>query len=126
MKDAADYLVHIKSLIILNPQVEHWQIVREAIEDDMGLFRYRLTLRDESLFEMFERFQIVDGKTQVSKYSFHWQAADGQLQKRWDNAMHHPEISTYPHHLHDGTEDNVRPHKSMTAEEALLIITAEI
>ena len=126
MKDAADYLAHIKSLIILNPKVEHWQITREAIEDDMGLFRYRLTLHDESLFEIFERFQIVDGEAQVAKYSFHWQDADGQLQKRWDNAAHHPEISTHPHHLHDGTEDNVTSHESMTAEEALLIITAEM
>ena len=126
MKDAADYLAHIKSLIILNPQVEHWQIVREAVEDDIGLFRYRLALRDGSLFEIFERFQIVDEKAQVSKYSFHWQGADGQLQKRWDNAAHYPEISTHPHHLHDGTEYNVIPHESMTAEKAFLTVTAEM
>ena len=126
MKNAADYLAHIKSLIILNPQVEHWQIAREAIEDEMGLFRYRLTLRDGSLFEMFARFQVVNGEAQVSKYSFHWQSADGRLRKRWDNAAHHPEVSTHPHHLHEGAEDNVTPQKSMTAEEALMIVTAEM
>ncbi len=124
MKDAADYLAHVKSLIILNPQVEHWQITRETIEDDMGLFRYRLTLLDGSFLEMFERFQIVNGEAQVSKYSFHWQNANGQLRKRWDNAAHHPEISTHPHHLHKNTEDNVTPHKPMTAEEALIVVTA--
>lgn len=123
MKDLADYLAHIKSLIILNPQVEQWQIVREAIEDDLGLFRYRLTLRDGSLFEMFEHFQVAAGEVNVSKYSFHWQSSDGQLRKRWDNAAHHPEVPTHPYHLHEGLEDNVTPHESVTAEEALVMVT---
>lgn len=123
MKDPADYLAHIKSFIILNPQVEQWQIVREAIEDDLGLFRYRLTLSDDSLFEMFEHFQIVAGEVNVSKYSFHWQSSDGQLRKQWDNAAHHPEVSTHPHHMHEGTEENVTSHESVTAEEALVLVT---
>ena len=43
MKDAADYLVHIKALTVVNPQVMHWTVVREEAQGDMGLFRYRLT-----------------------------------------------------------------------------------
>ena len=124
MKDAADYLAHIKSLIILNPQVEQWQIVREAIEDDLGLFRYRLTLSDGSLFEMFEHFQVVAGEVNVSKYSFHWQSSNGQLRKRWDNAAHHPEISTHPNHMHEGSEGKVASHEPVTAEEMLVMVTA--
>lgn len=86
MRDAADYLAHIKALIALNRQVVHWIVVREEAQGDMGLFRYRLTLRDGGLLEMFERFQIAEARLQVAKYSFHWQGADGQLRKRWDNA----------------------------------------
>lgn len=33
-------------------------------------------------------------------YSFHWQDKEGTLIARWDNAPHHPEIGTYPHHIH--------------------------
>ena len=51
MKEAADYLAHIKALIIVNPQVVHWIVVREEAQGDMGLFRYRLTLRDGGLLE---------------------------------------------------------------------------
>lgn len=123
MNDVADYLAHIKSLIILSPQVAQWQIVREAIEDDLGLFRYRLTLSDGSLFEMFEHFQVTAGEVNVSKYSFHWQSSDGQLRKRWDNAAHHPEVPTHPHHLHENSEDNVTSHKPVTAEEVLVMVT---
>lgn len=62
MKNAADYLAHIKALIVLNPQITHWAIVREESVDDMGFLRYRLTLRDGTFVEMFERFQITVGE----------------------------------------------------------------
>lgn len=85
MKDAADYLAYIKALIIANPYVVHWEVVREEDQGDIGLFRYKLKLRDGSLLEMFELFRIIEEGLQVVKYSFHWQAADGRLRRRWDN-----------------------------------------
>jgi len=125
VKNASDYLAHIKALITLNPQVVHWKVLREEAQGDMGLFRYRLTLRDGGLLEMLERFQIVKGRLQVTKYSFHWQGAGGELRKRWDNAAHHPETPTHPHHVHDGMEANVLPHEPLNAEEVLAIIATE-
>ena len=59
MKDAADYLAHIKALIALNTQAVHWTVVREEAQGDLGLFRYRLTLRDGGLLKLIERFQIA-------------------------------------------------------------------
>jgi hypothetical protein len=125
VKDAADYLAYIKALIALNHQVVHWRVMREEAQGDMGLFRYRLTLRDGGLLEMFERFQVVGVRLEVTRYSFHWQDADGQLRKRWDNAAHHPEVLTHPHHVHDSTEANVLPHEPISAEEALAIVATE-
>ena len=86
---------------------------------------YQLSLRDGSLLEMFERFQVVGGGVQVTKYSFHWQDANGQLRKRWDNAAHHLEVLTSPHHLHDGAEADVLPHGPVSAEEVLAIIVED-
>ena len=125
MRNAADYLAHIKALIVLNPQVVHWKVVREEAQGGVGLFRYQLTLRDGSLLEMFERFDIAGEKLEVRRYSFHWQSADGKLRKRWDNAPHHPEMSTHPHHVHDGADANVLAHRAVSAEEVLAVIAAE-
>jgi len=125
VKDAADYLGHIKALIALDRQVVHWKVVREEAQGDVGLLCYRLTLRDGGLLEMFERFQVVGGRLQVTKYSFHWQDTDGQLCKRWDNVAHHPEVPTHLHHVHDSTEANVLPHGPISAEEVLTIIAAK-
>lgn len=122
MTDAAAYLVSIKARIVVHPQVVRWIIVREEAQGDMGLWRYRLTLRSGGLLEMFERFQVVGGSVQVTKYSFHWQDAAGQLLKRWDNAAHHPEVPTSPHHVHDGAEANVHSHGTISVEEVLTLI----
>lgn len=73
---------------------------------------------------MFERFQIVNEKLLVTKYRFHWQDAAGRLLKRGDNAAHHPQVSTHPHHVHDGSEENVSSYEPLSAEEVLAMITS--
>jgi ligand-binding sensor domain-containing protein len=41
-------------------------------------------------------------------YSFHWeQRAVRGLIHRWDNAPDHPEVESFPHHFHDGKENNI-------------------
>lgn len=122
MKNASEYLAHLKSLIILDPQVSHWTVVREEAQGDEGLFRYRLALQDGGLLEMVERFRVVAGEVQVGMYAFHWQDASGALVRRWDNAAHHAEISTYPHHVHKGAEDHVLPHEPVSAERILALV----
>lgn len=119
MRSAADYLAHIRAFIILSDRVDHWSIVREESLNGAGLFRYRLALRDGTLLEMFERFAIVAEEVIVLKYSFHWQTDQNGLIKRWDNAPHHPEVASFPNHVHEGDESNVLPHPAVTAEVIL-------
>ena len=59
----------------------------------------RLHLFDQSYLDM---------RVAADGYAFHWErrAIDGLLY-RWDNAPHHREISTFPHHLHSGSESHV-------------------
>jgi hypothetical protein len=78
------------------------------------------------MLEMFELFRIVDGNVEVSKYSFHWQDKHNHLIKRWDNAAHHPEVSTHPHHVHEGDASNVVSHPPVDAEAILVIVSAEV
>jgi hypothetical protein len=123
---AEDYLALIKSLIAICPVVVEFSILREDAQGDKGLWRYRLTLQDKSFVEMFEFFEIQSDLVKVIKYSFHWQQDNGQLIKRWDNAAHHPEIETYPHHLHDGAEDVVFAYQLVSFEEILQIISEQV
>lgn len=125
MKDAAEYLAQVKALIVMNDQVMHWTAAREEAQGDAGLFRYKLMLRDGSVMEMFENSRIMQEAVKVTKYSFHWQDGTGRLRMRWDNAPHHPEVSTHPHHVHAESESNVMPHDPVTVEEIFSIIAPE-
>ena len=73
-------------------------------------YRLRTTLLDGSLLQCAERASLRLGQVHIDKYSFHWQRPDGSLIRRWDNAPHHPEISSFPHHLHVGDELHVLAH----------------
>ena len=39
------------------------------------------------------------------KYRYQLQQNNGALISRWDNAPHHPHISTFPDHRHDEREE---------------------
>jgi hypothetical protein len=126
MMNAEDYLALIKSLIALCPEVMDFSILREEAQVTKGLWRYRITLKDHSFLEMFEFFEIQSGQVKIIKYSFHWQKYDGQLIKRWDNAAHHPEIETYPDHLHDAAEDSVFPYQPVGFYGILKIVSEQV
>jgi hypothetical protein len=126
MKHSNDYIDDIKTYIISESHITDFSILREESQGKIGLYRYRILFDDKSLLEMFERFDVTDGKVTISKYSFHWQDADGKLIKRWDNAAHHPELSSHPHHIHEGAEENVMPHLPVTAKDILHIILSSL
>jgi len=72
--------------------------------------------------EIFERFNVENETVNVTKYSFHWECKENNQIKRWDNAMHHRQLNTYPHHMHDGNEKNVVSHYQPTLLEILDIV----
>ncbi|MBK8050923.1 MAG: hypothetical protein IPK16_29790, partial [Anaerolineales bacterium] len=45
MNDASDYLALVKALILSNPLIVHWTILREEAQESAGLLRYRLVQR---------------------------------------------------------------------------------
>jgi len=63
-------------------------------------------------------YLFIDGKR---KYSYHWQDKTGSLLSRWDNAPHHSDVISFPHHRHlDNTE--VTASTERTLPEIFLVI----
>jgi hypothetical protein len=63
-------------------------------------------------------YVVTDPVLTRLKYRYHLQTADGQLVSRWDNAAHHPTVSTFPHHRHD-EQDGIHPASPMSVLDAL-------
>ncbi len=82
-----------------------------------GFYRkLRITLTDTSV--LFAR-EYVDASER--NYSFHWQTEQGSLIARWDNAPHHKDITTFPHHKHLSSGEAVE-NKSISLQEVLEFI----
>ncbi|MCJ7738576.1 MAG: DUF6516 family protein [Anaerolineae bacterium] len=122
MKTAREYLAQVKAGIALSPRVKQWIALREEAQGTVGMLRYRLTLDNDDLLEVFEYFRILNNEVVRVKYSYYWQDARGRLMKRWDNAAHHPEIPSFPHHMHTESEDHVLPHQAMTIDDVLDVV----
>lgn len=97
------------------------QVVVDYAETGNGVAQYRcrVVLLDGSLLQCVERARVKADGLQIERYSFHWQRADGSLIRRWDNAPHHREISSFPHHVHVGADSHVLAHESVDVFQVL-------
>nr|MDO8077872.1 DUF6516 family protein [Candidatus Freyarchaeota archaeon] len=80
-------------------------IIREDIffevkTNTAGTVKGRLSFTDGSKLEFAEYVVISGGKVNKVRYRYTWLLEDAVL-TRWDNAPHHPELETYPHHKHE-------------------------
>ena len=41
----------------------------------------------------------------IDKYRFHYMTDNRQMLFRYDNAPHHPDVSSFPHHKHTSTDE---------------------
>jgi Family of unknown function (DUF6516) len=110
---------HIVAALRQSTLVKDLEVTELVEEDSVQFLRVKAEMRDGSLLyvrELFVRDQ--------SKYSYHWQTQTGALLLRWDNAPHHPEIPTFPHHKHEG--ERVSPSVRVTVEEVLAALAKRL
>lgn len=88
-------------------------VVYAEIGDALAQYRVRVRLANGSLLQCIERVRQLPDGLHGKRYSFHWQRADGGLICRWNNAPHHPEIASFPHHLHVGDQGRVQAHAAV-------------
>jgi len=83
-------------------EIARMQIELEKYEkqfaDDKGLIEGEVYFIDESCLEFLE--VINSNQLNKEKYKFQYMDKDKQLIFRYDNARHHNDIKTFPHHKH--------------------------
>jgi hypothetical protein len=56
----------------------------------------------------------------LQKYAYYWLTPTDEIIRGWDNAPHHPEVDTYPHHVHhSGT---IHPSSIRSHQDVLLLL----
>ena len=69
-----------------------------TIKKDIEIFKAKILLRDGSTLRVSEKW--ID--EMLAKYSYYWLDEENKLIIGWDNAPHHKELTTFPHHKHVG------------------------
>ena len=95
------YLERLRDTICSRREIEvEYLRIEEVLADRLGAIEGRLRFYDDSLLEFAETV-IERGIVLVkTDYACYYQRADGTLVFRYDNAPHHPEVFTFPDHIH--------------------------
>lgn len=96
-------------------------IICLASDDYNGLVRCRIFFWDTSFLDMYEVVSTEQGYPVKVHYSYTYIRGEERV-FRYDNAPHHPEVSTHPHHKHIGPKDTL----AESPEPTLAQILAEI
>ncbi|MBG1266974.1 toxin-antitoxin system TumE family protein [Nostoc sp. WHI] len=103
-----DYFQQIQLLIESSKTVQLFHIETEKRGMYEGFIRARLEFKDNSLLH-FREFVYVEISQERKMYSYQYMSSENNLIFRYDNAEHHRKLNltTFPHHKHDGSEDNI-------------------
>jgi hypothetical protein len=109
---------------MLNELRSHTDLVVEIlrfehyIKAGVEQFKAVALLKDSSRLHINEVW--LEGR--LHKYSYYWLTGTGQLIQGWDNAPHHPQLSTSPHHTHT-PPDKVSESDVQTLAQVLEILS---
>jgi hypothetical protein len=79
---------------------------------------------DSSVLEIAMFVSETPEAVKIEKYRLHYMKSNGQMLFRYDNAPHHPEIASYPHHKH--TPDDIISSTETSLKDVLKEISASI
>ena len=116
------YLAQVKARLISSAIVHTFETLKERATPINGYIRVRLRLHNGDVVEAAEYFEHEHHGLRTVDYRYHWVDAQQRLRRRWDSAPHHPEIPGFPHHMHDGSEDNICAGQPLSLIEMLAYI----
>lgn len=119
------FVENIENTIASNPIILSSNIQKQfGPEDETVYLKGNLLFIDFSVLEIALFANKVQNKISIDKYRFHYMNKDGKLVFRYDNAPHHHEIPTFPHHKH--TSNKVMQSLMPSIKDILNEITAII
>lgn len=103
-----DYFQQIREVIEVCRLVQSFNLIPEKRGESEGFIRGLINLTDGSILYLRE-FVNVEMTINCEMYSYQYMNAAKSLIFRYDNVEHHKKLNlpNYPHHKHDGSEDNV-------------------
>ncbi len=113
MRTIDEYFAGVRQLIQAVPDVYTERYEEQILTSIRENLRIRLQFSDQSLLEISEAIVLMGEEPRWLSYRYHYQSPRAGVVFRYDNAPHHPEVSTYPDHKHTGDIVLASPHPSI-------------
>ena len=120
-----DYFASLERSLVQNPLVSRLDEAFTCLASDghNGLVRGRVFFWDDSFLDLYEVVSTELGYPVRVSYAYTY-LREGRRMFRYDNAPHHPEIITYPHHKHIGPQDRLAPTDQPSLSQVMAEVTA--
>ena len=92
------------------------------VELDDGTLRVILYLKDGTNLRVAEQWA---GEV-LKRYSYYWLNSANELKVGWDNAPHHTQMESFPHHKHVDRPGNLQPSRETSLEEVMRVVQRKI
>jgi hypothetical protein len=116
--NAQDYHRQFIAQIASIPAIASSTISFREIDDNECYVKAILTFATGHELHLAEYVVIRGEQAQRTKYRYQLLTAEKEPLARWDNAPHHKEISTFPDHWHDAS-DQAHPSRAMSSVDAI-------
>jgi hypothetical protein len=125
--EVSDYMKNIELALLSSTIILEYVIVRSWVGKTNGYIRIRASLINGDFLESAEYFILENKGIRTIDYRHQWMSGDKKtMRKRWDNTPDHPEIETFPHHVHIEQEERVFPSTLLSLTDLLILLENEI
>ncbi len=95
----AEYFVNFDSIVNSLDFVLYSEIQKRKINDLLGVIEGKLIF-EHGVLDVLEVIKITDNQLTKKKYKYHFRNQTDEMIFRYDNAPHHQNVTTFPHHKH--------------------------
>ncbi|HEY85129.1 MAG TPA: hypothetical protein G4N96_08480 [Chloroflexi bacterium] len=112
-------LSHLQDRISLIFNVlDQYSVSVAPVSVNFDSFKLKVILADGSSLRINEQYR----NDTLEKYAYYWLDQRHELLIGWDNAPHHPQLSTHPHHKHVASQSNIQPASESSLDDVLKAI----
>ncbi len=127
MREIEAYLQQIDLALVSSSAIASYTITHRWANSDDGYIRLRAMLINDDFLEAPAYFVLENQQIVTEDYRYQWMDADKKtLRRRWDNTPHHPGLPSFPHHIHDKSEEHVIPGKPLDLLSLLQQLETEL
>ena len=114
-----DYFSEIQNLLRRFAFIENVDIEYEIKSKTVGIIHGTIGMVDGSTLQFLELINIKEEEITRPKYRFHFMDSSDKMVFRYDNAPHHSEVATHPHHKHIRGEEKPKQSEEIGLRDVL-------